>query len=269
MRRVNWLSSVLVISAMTSLSFPAVSILVGGLGISDGSALGAAVTQKHQKSFLDILFGHKTGRGGSRAPFCSIWPNLDDPELREIWNNRPLFIWKTKANVNVKRIEVFIPGREPTLWWSHDITGNKQHGSSKESGASHFGKDNSWMIQSVPYTGRPLEIGKDYDYRVTYEIINEKGEIDVAQTSYIPFSIKDAETYSRIQMSLDAIGSQHSGMSPEEMTLKRAEVFVQEGLWSDFLQEIFSVSNPSRDLTNLTEKIRTEPECTVKPESGN
>ncbi|MCA1992423.1 MAG: hypothetical protein LDL41_10355 [Coleofasciculus sp. S288] len=101
--------------AIASVSFPASSILEES----------AAIRQTYPKSLWDWLFGKKRGSGGSRTPFCSLWPHKDDQDLFEIWSDKPLFVWKVAKGVtSAKRLEVRLPDSESTVW-SHDLTANE------------------------------------------------------------------------------------------------------------------------------------------------
>lgn len=236
--------------AIASLSFPASSVLAKSLATSKAHAVSAANTKNNQKSLWDWLFGKKKGRGGSRTPFCSIWPNLDDPDLLVIWSERPLFVWK--GNAKVKRIEVRLANRESTLFWSHDVTEKEQ-------------KEKSILY---PADSEALKPGQEYNYSVEYEIVSKNSQGEVIQFSEkspsIPFRIMDEQEHLRIKAELETLENQNPTMSAEERALQRANYFAQQRVWSDVIQEIFLLQNPSTDLTNVIKEIRNEPTCTIK-----
>jgi len=236
MGRHSWVKSLLLITVLASISFPASSSFVEGLASDKGHAVGA-VASRNQKSLWDWLFGEKKGRGGSRGDFCSIWPNGDDPDLLRIWNARPLFVWKG----TVKRIEVRLPGSGTALW-SHDVTKNEQ---------------------SVLYTGSALQPGEEYDYWVMYET-SYKGETKT-NIQTIPFEIMKPEERYQVEAELAALKDQSETLSAEEIALQRAKYFAEHKLWSDVVIEIFSVPNPSSELASVIEKIRAEEGCVIKP----
>lgn len=236
--------------ALTSLCFTVPLALFEGLATGKDYALSAEVGKNNQKSLWDLLFGKKTGRGGSRTPFCSIWPNLNDPDLLVIWSDRPLFIWK--GSMNVKRIEVSIANSElPPK--SFPLTEKDQ-------------KKQSFLY---PTDSEALKPGQEYTYSVEYETIpkNPQGEVIqfLEKSTPIPFRIMDVQERHRIKTELEALEIKSRTMSAEERALQRAKYFAQQKAWSDVIQEIFLVQNPSTDLTNdVIKKIRTEPGCTVK-----
>jgi hypothetical protein len=63
----------------------------------------------------------------------------------------------------------------------------------------------------------------------------------------------------RLAAELAAMETQLSaaGSTAEEIALERANYFAQRDLWSDALQEIYSVKNPSAALTSNAQEILT------------
>ncbi len=117
-------------------------------------SLGEAITvnRKH-KSIVDRIldiFRRKERDGGTRRDsFCSIWPSKGDPDLLEIWHERPLFIWQG----TVLEIEVRLPASESAIW-RYEVVEEQQQ---------------------VFYEGPELQAGEEYDYWVRYEV-TEEGE---------------------------------------------------------------------------------------------
>ena len=83
MRRLTWIKSLLLISAVTSVSFPVSSGAFANLVGDSSNSANILISQnnKGQKSSVLDWFRkifRRTGKGTpNRAPFCSIWPNKE------------------------------------------------------------------------------------------------------------------------------------------------------------------------------------------------
>lgn len=189
------------------------------------------------------IFCRKRRKGGGRG-HCSIWPNQHNPDLFVTWADRPLFIWKGR----VKQVALRRAGAE-TSFWLHTIEGAEQF---------------------VRYDGSALESGQEYDYLMTYEVIDRDGNTTV-ETAEIPFEVLGSKIRSRIESDLTNLENTNPTTSEDKSALQRANYLsqftyviqedpqnVQKGLWSDVFQEAFSVQRPSAELTQFKQELVRE-----------
>jgi hypothetical protein len=164
------------------------------------------------------------GSGIARGDVCLITPGVNSSN-REIWSDRPLFVWRGKLG----RIEVRHYGSEEVLW-SQTV---------------------SETDNSVSYTGDRLVAGERYQWVI---FLSQNG-VNPAIVS--PFKVIDDKERDRIRVRLIILGVElrEKGYNPEQITLARANYFAQKELWSDFLQEVYSMENPSEDLQEIIQQI--------------
>lgn len=190
------------------------------------------------------LLGRKKGTRGSRAPelwdinLCMLTPGKlpDDPQkvrdessrLRgnvEIWDYQPLFVWQGEmGGIEVREI------RTNKLIWEKSL----------EPGTN-----------TIVYDGEPLEAGKNYFWRdntrpleqlpgkVSFRPMGEERRSEVTQ------ELADLEREAKAQ-----------GKTESEITHGRITYFIENQFWSDALKEIHLISNPSGEVTELTEEIK-------------
>jgi hypothetical protein len=160
-------------------------------------------------------------KGGRRPTddVCMISPNASD-ETRIVWSDRPLFIWKGKVNTIAIRRK-----GSTTYLWSQNITG----------------------VESTTYTGRPLAPGQSYEW-----VVNDN--------TFVPFQVMKAQPRKQIAEKLTSLEKQQlaQGASPETIALAKANYFAQTELWSDALQETFSVPKPSANLVKIRQDLVVE-----------
>lgn len=171
----------------------------------------------------------KPRKAGSRPvnQICLISPDAPS-QPRIIWNTKPFFLWKG----NISKIAVGIPNSKEYLK-TQIVTGN----------------------QNVNYTGQTLEPGK------TYRLLIFLSELDNASpTMFIPFKIMEAPKRNRIgaELKLLEILQQNQGADAEKIAQRKAEYFAEKGLWSDALQQAFSIPNPSPELSQIIEDLPWE-----------
>lgn len=230
MRNAIGVLSLFLATSVATLSLSALSVDA----LSETNPHNSLQTKQDHKSPADRLisiFRRKPKGGGTRGEFCSIWPNRDDPDLLEIWSDRPLFVWQGR----VRRIEVRLPESEAALW-GDDVVNNKQ---------------------KLRYNGLQLQPGEEYDYWVLYETTDEGGEV-ITNTTDIPFIIMGEEERDRITDELMALEEQlqASGASTEAIALEKVDYFAQENLWSDAIGEAFSLASVSEDGDEAIAQIR-------------
>lgn len=174
--------------------------------------------------------------GGGRGPvkICAIAPGRLDPTklgIQEIWSNQPLFLWNIKGGT-VQQIELL--NRDEQVLWSQKIpTGQTK----------------------VIYNGKPLQPSQSYIWHLSHSPTSEDG--------YYQFKIMDVQKRNRITTELAQLENKlkKQGASLEKIALEKANYFAQKELWSDALREIYSIPNPSAELTNMIPKISSSDYC--------
>lgn len=160
-------------------------------------------------------------KGVSRDPvfICMISPDAPT-EGRIVWSDRPIFIWKGA----VQKIAVRISGSEKDLW-SKTVAGT----------------------QRINYTGKALQPGQTYDWLV-FE--------DKSSYKSVHFQVMDAQR-DRITTDLNTLENQRKAKKddPEAIALAKASYFVQNQLWADALQQVYSVEKPSAQLAQIRQDI--------------
>lgn len=165
-------------------------------------------------------------KGGSRDPLlptadiCMISP--DAPTQRRIvWSDRPVFIWKG----SVQKIALRTAGSNKYLW-SQPVA----------------------ETQSTNYTGKALQPGQTYDWQVF---------IGESPSKFVSFQVMDAQQRERITSDLNTLENQLKAKKAdgEAIALAKANYFVQNQLWSDALQQAYSVENPSTELAQIRQDI--------------
>ncbi|NJM20848.1 MAG: DUF928 domain-containing protein [Richelia sp. SM1_7_0] len=168
----------------------------------------------------------KPRKGTSRPqkPICLISPDAPS-QTRIIWNTKPFFLWQG----DIKKIAVGIPGNEEYLT-TQIVTGT----------------------QNANYTGKPLEPGQTY----RWSVFLSEGE-GTSPTMFVPFKIMEASQRKRITAELRLIErlQKNQGADAENIAVSKAEYFAQKGLWSDALQQFYSVPNPSPELSQIIKDI--------------
>lgn len=157
--------------------------------------------------------------GGGRGPDepCPIAP-LALPDTAIVWSNQPTFVWQGA----VEKIAVKLPDREDELW-SASVTG----------------------LNHVTYTGEALQPNTTYQW-----VIFTPDYGDIPQR-IISFQIMASPEQAQLAQALPDV-------QPEEtIALERAYHFAEQELWSDFWREIFTVEQPSSELSNLIDQTVT------------
>ncbi|WP_414621523.1 DUF928 domain-containing protein [Calothrix sp. CCY 0018] len=180
---------------------------------------------------LKDIFRRKRRKPISRPlrGICLISPQ--PPELTEnipptlVYDTKPLFLWKG----DIKKIAVESPGSKEYLG-TRIVTGN----------------------QSVNYTGQPLEPGKTYRWLIFLSELES-----ASPTRFVPFKIMEAPERNRITAELKRLEilQKNKGANAEKIAFTKAEYFIQKGLWSDALQQAYSVPNPSPELSQIIKDL--------------
>lgn len=168
-------------------------------------------------------------KGVSRGGACAIAPRTIGSNAK-IWSDRPLFVWQGRLS----RLEVRPAGSEQVLW-RHNVTASQN---------------------STMYTGEPLKPGQTYEWRL-YSLGNRDNS---SPNATVRFQVMDARERASIKTQLQDLEQElrEKGASAEEIARRRAQYFAQQRLWSDVLQEAYSVKNPSAPLAEVVQAIPRE-----------
>jgi Domain of Unknown Function (DUF928) len=178
----------------------------------------------------------KPRKGGSRPgqALCLISPDAP-AQTRIIWNTQPLFIWKNGVSqksegvpkaAEVKKIAVVTLESEEYLN-TQIVTGK----------------------QSVNYQGEPLKPGQTYKWLI---FLNQES---ISPVMFIPFQIMEAPQRNRITSELKLLERLQQNKGAEAIALVKAKYFADKGLWSDALQQAYSVPKPSSELSQLIKDL--------------
>jgi len=171
----------------------------------------------------------------SRGPnWCLIAPGqLGKKSL--IWNKRPMFFWRNSTNLSEPEFRIYSPlNSEPEqkVLWRKTIT--------QESSSSEF--------QAVQYQGETLKNNQNYKWQYFAPNENTKKEEGT-------FKLLSVEAEQSIAQDLKVLEIQLHGKTAEEIILKRFQYFADKELWSDALQELFSVNKPSADFVSQRQHL--------------
>lgn len=173
------------------------------------------------QSVLKKLFGRETQRPISRGQYCL----LASSEKYTIYHTRPVFVWA----VNLQKIAIAHENSD-TPFWDTNI-GNRQKF------AFYGGKEN-------------LQPGKSYELQ---GFNNNRPEI------IVQFKVMNSQERQGITNELNALEQKVKTEGADKLTVAIARVnyFIDKGLWSDAIQELYSVENPPAELSN---KLKDLPE---------
>lgn len=210
------------------------------------------INQKHQQlltktnnTYLALSWGdiwnilrRRKVPGGGRRPeetICAIAPGrLDSTKLgiQEIWSVQPLFLWNIQGGT-VQQIELLYKENEQIFWSQKIPTGQTK----------------------FIYNGKPLQPGQSYIWHLSHSPTSED--------SYYQFKVMDVQKRNRITTKLAQLENKlkKQGAPVEKIALEKANYFAQQELWSDALQEIYSIPNPSAELSNMIQKISSPDYC--------
>ncbi len=274
MPKFNWVLSTLLVTAMMISGLPTKSAQTteaqtnpskSGEKVqqndNDGGLVAASTSRSWQEVFQDFFNNQQddndspgpAGDGIARGGICGIAPlamtSSTETASTEVWSDRPLFVWR---GLDVgKQIEVRLPGNQEVLWHQEVPVGRG--------------------MRRVVYGGKkPLQPGQTYNWVVINQANQEFEFSNLNYVKSVTFKVMDAQKRDRIKADLTRLEEElkNQRATPEEIALQRANYFAQRQLWSDVLQEVYSVKNPSAALEEVVETIPNEI-CTPRPSSPN
>ncbi len=224
----KFLSTVLITITITSVAIPVTQAQ------QDTRATNSQSKKKPQKStsilaaILRMLKSPENRLITRGDELCPISPGNLGEQL--IWSDRPLFIWQgqtPQSKVNLYSSSAnFNYERDEQLVWSQSITANSV---------------------SIAYNGEPLNPGFIYDWEF----------VTAGKTYRSTFVMMTEEERQAIARDLAAIENRAlaEGKGNEEIAIAKADYLAQKQLWSDVLQQLYTIENPSLDLVSKTEDI--------------
>jgi hypothetical protein len=164
--------------------------------------------------------------GGKTPPkICLISPGRQE----QIWHDRPLFIWQgTQPAIGVRQSDT------GAILWQRSSPATSP-------------------LKRARYLGEELRSGRTYDWLFFAK------EADSAPQFWVKFQIMPPPASILISAELKTLERklEAAEADAETIALHRANYFAQKNLWTDVLQEIYSVREPSAELQQLTQEILT------------
>lgn len=209
------------------------AIMLSGLSI--GSTQTTIAQTKSSSSWENIFKDYDppvppTTGGGRGSGLCAIAPQPITTNI-VVWSDRPLLVWRG----TLSRIEIHPTGSKQVLWRQAQI--EKQN--------------------SIRYAAEAaLQPGQTYDWLLFEQFAEEKS----SPVQRVTFRVMDAQERDHIKMQLQNLQEElkSKGASAEETAIYRAQYFAQQNLWSDVLQEAYSVQNPSVALAGIIQDLPTK-----------
>lgn len=167
--------------------------------------------------------GGSGGVGGRRGGQCLITPGGNTT----IWNTQPTFVWQgTIDTIGLRKTDTtseLLPRSKPSK-----ISQSKRS----------F------------YIGKPLQPGQTYDWLFFDKPTDKEPQF------WVKFQVMTASDRASITADLRTLETTLKRQKAKEETiaLQRAQYFADHKLWSDVLQEVYSVKNPSNELKRMAER---------------
>jgi Domain of Unknown Function (DUF928) len=169
------------------------------------------------------------GRPATETP-CLIAPHSSNIV---ILSDRPLFVWQG----SIEKIALRFPG-DNKVFWEQPVVG----------------------IQQLAYNEEPLQRGQIYEWLVYYSADSKDPE------RFIRFQVMPLEESQAIASRLTNLDTPTSEerLTPQTLTLTRINVLINEGLWADAMQELFTIQSPQGAITQYQHDV-TEHLCGLRP----
>ena len=163
--------------------------------------------------------------GGRDGGVCAVSPGLLETE-NVVWSDRPLFLWKIKAEGIVMQ-RLTVADQNDRILWEKPLTATDQ---------------------GAVYAGQPLQPGQTYTWQLEWTVAGE------TKPDQHTFQVMTPDRRQPITTQLQALSQlQASGASAETIAQQQAYYLTDQNnlLWSDALKQLYTVKNPS-SLTTQT-----------------
>lgn len=223
MSKFNWVLSTILLTTM--------AVVSGSIGLTQPTRTQTEASNNWQELLQNALNPQSTednqppkppGAATARGTFCGISPQSLALDI-ETWSDRPLFVWQGE----IGKIEVRSGNFENVLWQQTVAAADNQ----------------------AAYAGEALQPGQIY----IWAIFNRQNNLMLT----VPFKVMEAQERERVQLELQSLEQdlKGNGAAAEDIALQRANYFAQQQLWSDALQEVYSVENPSPALQQMRQDL--------------
>ena len=226
------LSTLLIVTTIISSNLISSNIFPSNVQAEEYNPKTSASTPKRSTSILKAimsLFKTPENRLITRGDqICLISPGKLGKQI--IWSDRPLFIWQGKtpqSEINLySAASNYDYQQDEQLIWREIVSPN---------------------TQILAYAGEKLQPGFTYDWEIMGHKNNPRPSIMLMEQSQ-----RDA-----ITAELTAIENQlqATDATVEEIAIAKADYFIRQKLGSDALQQLYTVQNPSPNLTKQIENI--------------
>jgi len=206
--------------------------------IMPAEAQNSGFRQQANRGFFGGLLTRLTQRRNtpqprtSRGDLCLITPGLLESEERfEIWNDRPLFLWQGEASRLVVR-----DAETAETMWDYPISQNNISGIAPR----EYG---------VIYDGERLEPQRLYEWRLVKDSDPDPSAAALQsgnsqEEQFFAFRIMSEPDQNQVTTGAKGL-SELLAVTSENIAHQRADYLIEQGLWSDALQTLYSVENPS------------------------
>lgn len=214
-----WILFTIVLTGAHSFTLPSASI-------TNSSQLSTAASESSQlKQLRQRPRDHRPGGRGEGKP-CMISPGVLERQ-NIVWSDRPLFLWNASSKVMLEGLKLI-----------------------DQSGKIVWQKSLAATDQSAQYDGQPLQPGQFYTWRLYWTL--QDAEPTAGDADYT-FRLMEPEQQQQITSELETLAQelQASGEDTETVAIHQANYLVtrSEPLWSDALQVLYTVENPSQQTT--------------------
>lgn len=159
---------------------------------------------------------------------CLISPGKLGKQL--IWSDHPLFIWQGKtpqSKINLySAASNYNYQKDEQLIWQKTISPN---------------------TQTMAYAGEKLQPGFTYDWEIISHQKTDRPSIILMKESQRDMIAAELTAIENQLQAADA--------TTEEIAIAKADYFIRQKLGSDALQQLYTVQNPSSNLTKQIENI--------------
>lgn len=185
------------------------------------------------EAILAIFKERQKQKLGSRG-VCLVSPGILEKETNIIWHNQPLFVWQ--GNTSKVEIRLYTADNPRKPIWRQQVTQNSSE----------------LTLQQITYTGKPLELGKIYDWEI-FDANDKSQEIR-------SFQIMDIEQYNSVNEELKNLEKQlkQQQLTEAEITVEKANYFAERGLFSDAITELSSLDNLSLEIQEEIQTLLTD-----------